>query len=814
MGLSAVIDSIRASSVVQTTDSTELYRTAVFVPSGSDEPPVRLSVLDVPPHQPGGETLVLLHGYAANSSWWRPQIPALAQENRVIAIDARGSGLSAQPETGYTIEQLADDVATVLDALGVAEPVVVAGHSTGGFVVTDFTLRYPERVKKIILVATPLSFAGSSTIRTANFFMSFPDFFFRIGQRVYELDPRGQASLLGLKRLFRDSLIHWDGTEKFSRIQQPALVIEGFRDALFPASSYQKEADLLPQAEIVQIRVSKHQVTLERPKAVLRAVQQFIAPESAFKPAWRSENDDVESIRLLTKRPWIVRYEGDLPAELLLPRVTLTHLLAHAVRHFGKRPGLQFGKSYLTYEQVGDEALRLARSLTEWGVTEGDRVFFVLPNVPQLVIALYAVTHIGGIAVLADPADSAERLAAQANQTGAAYLIIPAALADAAQSLMEQTAVDRVLFTSEADYGAAGKRPSAKPFSLPAGSVRWQAMLDGVSAEPFLPTATAETTAVLLFTGANVVALSHANLIAAAVQLGSWLTPLPQGTGSVLSGVSFSTAYGLTLGVNTAVFRAAKMILPEDTAVDTLLETIKKESPTLFLGTPSLYKSFVWHQALKSFMPQEPPLFLSSGAPLPVEVEEAFQRLTRARVLELYGLTETGYAAMATPVKRDRTGSVGLPVPNTAVRVTHPDTGETLPFDHPGLLWLRGPQLAPGYWQDGAITPLAADGWLNTGDLAEMDDDGYFRILGRVGEVLVVADTAVFPRDIEETIYEMPGVMETAVFVKDGQFVACVVKQAPDQPPTTEDILAFCRKRLPHAPAILNVNLPKRFNLS
>ncbi|HFE67427.1 MAG TPA: alpha/beta fold hydrolase, partial [Chloroflexi bacterium] len=127
MGLSAVIDSIRASDVAQTTDSMELYRTAVFVPSGFAEPPVRLSVLDVPPHQPGGETLVLLHGYAANSSWWRPQIPALAQENRVIALDARGNGLSAQPETGYTTEQLADDVAAVLDDLGVTEPVIVAG---------------------------------------------------------------------------------------------------------------------------------------------------------------------------------------------------------------------------------------------------------------------------------------------------------------------------------------------------------------------------------------------------------------------------------------------------------------------------------------------------------------------------------------------------------------------------------------------------------------------------------------------------------------------------------------------------------------
>jgi len=247
MGLSAVIDSIRASDVVQTTDSMELYRTAVFVPSGSDEPPVRLSVLDVPAHQPGGETLVLLHGYAANSSWWRPQIPALAQENRVIALDARGNGLSAQPETGYTTEQLADDVAAVLDELGVTEPVIVAGHSTGGFVVTDFALRYPERVKELVLVATPCTFAGSSTIRTANFFFSFPDFFFRIGQRIYELDPRGQASLLGLKRLFHDSLIHWDGTEKFPRISQPVLIIEGYRDALFPASSYREVADLLPQ---------------------------------------------------------------------------------------------------------------------------------------------------------------------------------------------------------------------------------------------------------------------------------------------------------------------------------------------------------------------------------------------------------------------------------------------------------------------------------------------------------------------------------------------------------------------------------------
>ncbi|HIP71648.1 MAG TPA: hypothetical protein EYH05_09665 [Anaerolineae bacterium] len=219
---------------------------------------------------------------------------------------------------------------------------------------------------------------------------------------------------------------------------------------------------------MVQIRVSKHQVTLERPKAVLRAVQRFIAPEIAFKPAWRSENDDVESIRLLVERPWIARYEGNLPPELLLPRVTLTHLLAHAVRYNGKRPCLQFGKSHLTYTQVGDEIMRLARTLAEWGVAEGDRVFFVLPNSAQLVIALYAVTHLGAIAVLADPADRAEHLAAQANQTGATYLILPEALAELAQSLAEQTGIDRILFTSEMDYGGEKKRPSAQSFNLPA----------------------------------------------------------------------------------------------------------------------------------------------------------------------------------------------------------------------------------------------------------------------------------------------------------------------------------------------------------
>ncbi|HFQ93571.1 MAG TPA: hypothetical protein ENK32_06150, partial [Anaerolineae bacterium] len=658
-----------------------------------------------------------------------------------------------------------------------------------------------------ILAATPRIFGGSSTIRTAGLLFSLPDFFFRIGQRIYELDPRGQASLLGLKRLFHDSLIHWDGTEKFPRIQQPALIIEGFRDALFPASSYQGVADLLPHGEMVQIRASKHQVTLERPKAVLRAVQRFIAPEAAFKPAWRSENDEVESIRLLAKRPWIARYEGDLPPELLLPRVTLTHLLAHTVRHFGKRPCLQFGKSHLTYAQVGDEALRLARALAEWGVVEGDRVFFALPHTPQLVIALYAVTHLGAIAALADPADGAERLAAQANQTGATHLIVPETLAELAHSLAEQTDIGRILFTSEMDYGGERKRPSDNPLNLPVGGMRWPALLEGVSAEPFLPAATSEATAVLLFTGADAVALTHANLVAAAVQLGSWLTPLPQGTGSVLSGVPFASAYGLTLGVNTAVFRAAEIILTEDTAVESLLETIKKESPTLFLGTPFLYKSFIWRQGLKSFMPPEPPLFLSSGAPLAVEVEEAFQRLTRARILELYGLTETGYAAMATPVMRDRTGSVGLPLPNTAVRVTHPDTGETLPFDHPGVLWLRGPQLAPGYWRDGAIAPLAEGGWLNTGDLAEMDDDGYFRILGRLpawGDE-AVRRWGVFPRDIAETIFEMPGVRDTAVTVQNGQFTARIVKQAPDQPPTAADILAFCRKHLPYADIPLQV---------
>ena len=201
---------------------------------------------------------------------------------------------------------------------------------------------------------------------------------------------------------------------------------------------------------------------------------------------------------------------------------------------------------------------------------------------------------------------------------------------------------------------------------------------------------------------------------------------------------------------------------------------------------------------IRDYMPRNLPLFISSGAPLPVELEEAFQRLTHADLLELYGMTETGYATHISPRRRDRTGSVGLPLPNTDIQIVDLQSGEPLPFGHVGELWVRGPQVMRGYWQDEAATRqvIDEDGWLHTGDLAEMDDDGFFRILGRHDNVQLQDGKLVFPRDIEETLYELPGVRETAVLVQNTQLIAYVCRM-PNENLSSEEILAFCQKRLP-----------------
>ncbi len=816
MSIQAVIDSITAARVPTDKDSYELFRRNVHVPSGDGNGRVRLSILDVQTCSEPVNTLLLLHGFAANSYWWRQQLPALARRNRVIVIDARGNGHSQHADSGYTVEQLADDAAAVLNECGVTGPVIVAGHSTGGFVATEFAVRYSQRTDRVILVATPATFSGNATIRTANLVMMLPELFFRIGQPLYELDPRGQASLLGLKRLFRNSLLKWDGSSKFPQVTRPALVIYGQRDVLFPGDAYTRVVDLLPDAEAVNIGVSKHQVTLERPHATLRAMLRFIDPAEQLRADWRTPAESTASVHLLPTRPWLVRYEGNQEPDVLRARVPVARLLAYTAEHSGGRTAVQYGRQTFTYRALDQESNRFAQALLAQGITAGDRVLIRLPNLPHLPVAFFGTLKLGATAVLLDPGASPATFDVVARRTGARACVLP----EPEAAVAESSRIPTRIYTSLEDYAPetlrvrrriaySGRGDNHLPPLEMAGGLRWSPLL--TAADPLAPEApddrSGSATAVILAHNADghLATFSSANLIAATLQLDAWFDHLQVGRERILTTLPFCHAFGLSYGLLLAVQKAACMVLSDALDIDSILEQLPRMKPTLMIGRANDYRQMMRRPTLGRQMPDPRPLCVTSGEALSVDDAEAFIRLTRAPLMEVYGLGDCLHVAFANPVDRIRLGAAGVPLPDTEVRLVDVDAGQPRPLTEVGEIWLRGPQIA--------ATAVDDDGWLHTGDLGAMDPEGYFHLMGSLDDVWRAPDgTRVYLRDVVEVLDEIAEVDDVAVVGRDDGLTGYVTLQH-GRAIDSAGLLGYCRRRLPasHVPHQIHIldSLPR-----
>jgi long-chain acyl-CoA synthetase len=645
-------------------------------------------------------------------------------------------------------------------------------------------------------------------VRSAGRFMGLPDWLFRLIQPFYALDPRGESYLIGLKRIFQNGLLKWDGSDKLPQIQQRALVLRGERDRLFSHDSYAEYAALLPNGNLIDIGVSKHQIPLERPRAVLRAVQRFLEQDDAVRkqPRWRRDENSALGLDLLTNRPWIARYPETAPRSIDAPRIPITRILDYAARNFGRKIAWQFGRERMTYEQFDAQVRRLAGALQTIGVSHGDQVLLCLPNTPHFPTAFYALMRCGATAICCDPAAPADQLIAQAQLTHAMLLIVPEQLLDSAETILAATAIDKIIITSEEDYGTKRKQRHAhrhedrieRHHKPPAPhQLRWHTLLENdVSFETMLVDS-AETAAILFTPDAvnRPIPLSHRNLMAASTQSAAWARAEMFARGAIMSAVPFHSAIGLTLGVNLPIQLAGRMDIEPHDDHDAFLRALWLWKPTTMIGTPRFYAQLSHRHDLAEFMPPIRPLFVCTGAPFSVEKLETFERLSRGQILECYGMTETAGITHCNPVKDRRAGSVGVPLPGVEAEIRHLKTGATLSFYEVGELYVRAAQ----------VSAAVAEGeWLATGDLAEIDGDGYFHILGRLDSVYQAdAQTPVYTRDTEEVLYERPEVDEVAVFVAEEGLVACV-KLAGDGVVSAENLLAFCRDRLPEN------NVPQR----
>lgn len=786
----------------------DLYRHEIRV---STNPLVRLSAIDISPDHPQ-RTFVFIHGFGGQASQWQYQLQKFALENRVIAIDLRGHGLSDAPTSGYTLDQLIVDLETALTLLKVKGKFVLVGHSFGGALATEYALKHSDRVERLVLIATAGEFKLQPMLHLV---LSLPLSVLRLMGAFTK--KWLFAPLPVIKQLYFRSMATWNGWERFKALSVPTMVIRGHRDIVFDRARFEKVTEAVPGGEDVDIGASGHLVMLERREAVDRAIERFLDGEG--RRSWREEPEAIQKQTrgrdsLRKSRAWLDHYEPGVPFTIGIPNIPVHHLLRSSVRMFPRRPAIFFEGKTFSYRRLNHEANRFANALLSLGIGKGARVALLLPNIPQMVIAFYGTMKAGMTAVFVPPVIEPEEVVRQVKDSEATVLVMLSTWAGLAGKIQTEAGVPHVLLTDPADTLSLPKYFLShwrnRGFRLP-NALQWTDFLAGLSNKSPGVDVNPDDLAVIIYTGGTTaqskgVMLSHRNLIANALQTRHWLPDVVEGRERFLCVVPFFHSYGLTACLNVPVSIGAALILKPQFQILDVLQTIRKYRPTIFPGSPSMYVAINSFRGVRKYEIQSIHACISGSAPLPVEVQESFEKLTKGHLVEGYGLTEASPITHANPLSENRkVGTIGLPLPSTEAKVVDlKNCDREVKAGQIGELAVRGPQVMMGYWKDPDATKqvITQDGWLLTGDVAQMDEDGYFRIVSRKADMWYpakpVTPAFAFPRDVEEVIYEIPQIKEVAVVgIAGNPFAFVIASGASKERPTPAAVISYCQRRLP-----------------
>jgi len=694
------------------------------------------------------------------------------------------------------------DLDALLNTLGVSERFVLLGHSFGGAVVTEYALAHPERIEKLVLIATAGEFRLTGAARAL---IGLPLPVLSVLHRAYAHRAMF-ATPYAIATMYRHSLARWQGWSAFRSLQTPTLVIRGNRDNVFEPRHFIDVARTIPGAEEVDVGASGHMVMLERVDAVNRAIERFIVERPK-----RSLTGAASATRATRDMPWLSFYDRGVPATISIPPVSLPDVLRSTARRFPHHTAMIFGHglrgNHISYRALDRDASRFANLLLSLGIRKGDRVLLLLPNLPQSVVAYYGVLRAGGVVVSTTPLSEPTELIRQARESGARVLVTLDRNAEAARQAQAASGIEHLIVVNVGDYLPIWVRPFAPPPRVE-GAHAYRAALARQS--PADPNVALDPTdlALIQFTSGTTdkpkgVMLTHRNLIANTLQTRHWFADLREKKETFLCVLPFSHVYGMTTAMNVPIALGATMVILPNFVTREALEAIRRHRPTMFPGVPTMFVAINNVKGARKYGIRSIRACISGAAPLPVEVQEAFEKLTRGRLVEGYGLTEATTVTHANPLYgRRKVGSIGVPLPGTQARILDLATGRELPPGQIGELAIRGPQVMAGYWNDSNPgEAVNAEGWLLTGDVARMDEDGYFEVVARKREMILAGDYQVYPRDIEEVLYEHPKVREVAVVgVQPARWpfqrVKAYVVLREGQEASEEELMALCKRRL------------------
>lgn len=520
--------------------------------------------------------------------------------------------------------------------------------------------------------------------------------------------------------------------------------------------------------------------------------------------------------------PWLEKYPAGVDWHMALKGQPLGEMFDQAARLYHNQTCVDFLGRKTSYGDISAQIDRAAAGLQAMGVGRGDRVGLMLPNCPIFVVAYFAVLKLGAIVVNFNPLYAIEELEYQLRDSQTDILItldlkvlIEKTELLLAHGLLKQVIVQSFaamlpglksilfrLFKGKLLADMAASSHQAKIMSFAQLSAN-----DGIFQSPG-PIDPMQDVAVLQYTGGTTgvpkgAMLTHANLSVNVEQIKAWVTNLEEGTERIMGFLPLFHVFAMTTVMNFGVASGAEIVLVPRFDLDESLKLINKVKPTVMPGVPTIYNAMLHHPKIDKFDMRSLKFCISGGAPLPGEVKRGFEAVAGCALVEGYGLSETSPMATANPVSGAiKEGSIGVPVPQTLISIRSMEAPEKeVQPGQRGEICISGPQVMQGYWRNPEASEAAfSGGFFRTGDVGYMDEDGYIFIVDRIKDLILCSGYNVYPRRIEEAIYEHPAVEEvTVVGIPDdyrGEAPKAFIKLREEQVMDVAELLIFLKPKL------------------
>ena len=517
-------------------------------------------------------------------------------------------------------------------------------------------------------------------------------------------------------------------------------------------------------------------------------------------------------------RPWVTHYDQGVPAEVEIPEVPLDGLLRQAAARWPSAAALSFYGRTTTFAALDRQVDRMAHAFRDAGVGPGDVVSLHLPTCPAYVVAFYGLLRAGAVGMPMNPLYVPREILDLVRLGRPVASVAMDLVAPRVWAAREEAGIDGPVAT----IGIAEQLPAIKARLYPLKARRegrWHPvadtpamprlarLIDRADPSSFPSAAGPDDVALLQPTGGTTgvpkaAMLTHRNLVANAVQVAAWFPRATPGE-TVLGALPYFHIFGLTVAMNMAILLGQRQVLLPRPETEEMLEAIAHERPRMFPGVPAMFQAIAAHPRAAQLDLRSIDGCISGGAPLPADVQRRFEAVTKGRVVEGYGLSEASPVTHSNPLYGDRRpGTVGVPFPSTDAKVISLQDGREVAPGEEGELLVRGPQVMKGYYENPAETALVLDeeGWLRTGDIATRDEDGYFRIVDRKKDVIIVGGINVWPGEVEEVLYDHPLIADAAVIgaphERLGEVPKAFVVPRPGAQLTVEMVVEHCRANL------------------